>query len=167
MTDSLLGLFDKGKSGEICFSEFGALWRYVVDWQNCFKAFDKYLHFLTCRVLIKKCLQSARFAQEEMKNKRCFPQGQVRNDKPIWVARSPHHFRLQPESSGAQTVKSQQFTWKSLRLCVLKGVFSGVPSSATQVWQNRSKRCVLRRLHPVLSCHAGSLLFDNQWKEEA
>ena len=123
MTDSLLGLFDKDKSGEICFSEFGALWRYVVDWQNCFKAFDKYLHFLTCRVLIYKCLQSARFAQEEMKNKRCFPQGQVRNDKPIWVARSPHHFRLQPESSGAQTVKSQQFTWKSLRLCVLRGVF--------------------------------------------
>ena len=37
-----LGLFDKDKSGEICYTEFGALWRYVVDWQNCFKAFDKY-----------------------------------------------------------------------------------------------------------------------------
>ena len=36
------GLFDKDKSGEICYTEFGALWRYVVDWQNCFKAFDKY-----------------------------------------------------------------------------------------------------------------------------
>ena len=39
-----LGLFDKDKSGEICYTEFGALWRYVVDWQNCFKAFDKYGH---------------------------------------------------------------------------------------------------------------------------
>ena len=44
----------------------------------------------------KKCLQSAGFVKEEMTNKRCFPQGQVRNDKPIRVARSPHHFRLQP-----------------------------------------------------------------------
>ena len=52
-----------------------------------------------------------------------FAQGQVRNDKPIRVARSPHHFRLQPESWGAQTVKSQQFTWKCLRLSVLRGVF--------------------------------------------
>ena len=52
----------------------------------------------------KKCLQSAGFVKEEMTNKRCFPQGQVRNDKPIRVARSPHHFRLQPESWGAQTV---------------------------------------------------------------
>lgn len=34
-------LFDTDKTGEICFNEFGALWRYVVDWQNCFKAFDK------------------------------------------------------------------------------------------------------------------------------
>ena len=58
-----------------------------------------------------------------MTNKRCFPQRQVRNDKPIRVARSPHHFRLQPESWGAQTLKYQQFTWKSLRLSVLRGVF--------------------------------------------
>jgi len=39
--DSMISLFDKDKSGEICYTEFGALWRYVVDWQNCFKAFDK------------------------------------------------------------------------------------------------------------------------------
>jgi len=42
--DSMISLFDKDKSGEICYTEFGALWRYVVDWQNCFKAFDKYGH---------------------------------------------------------------------------------------------------------------------------
>jgi len=56
--DSMISLFDKDKSGEICFSEFGALWRYVVDWQNCFKAFDKYLHFLTCRVPIKNACKA-------------------------------------------------------------------------------------------------------------
>jgi len=39
--NSMISLFDKDKSGEICYTEFGALWRYVVDWQNCFKAFDK------------------------------------------------------------------------------------------------------------------------------
>lgn len=39
--DSMIRLFDTDKTGEICFKEFGALWRYVVDWQNCFKAFDK------------------------------------------------------------------------------------------------------------------------------
>ena len=34
-------LFDHDKTGEISYSEFGSLWRYVVDWQNCFKTFDK------------------------------------------------------------------------------------------------------------------------------
>ena len=35
------GLFDHDKTGEITFDEFGSLWRYVIDWQNCFKTFDK------------------------------------------------------------------------------------------------------------------------------
>jgi len=39
--DMMIKLFDTDKTGEICFKEFGFLWRYVVDWQNCFKAFDK------------------------------------------------------------------------------------------------------------------------------
>ena len=38
----LPGMFDRDKSGEITFDEFGALYRYIVDWQNCFKKFDKY-----------------------------------------------------------------------------------------------------------------------------
>ena len=38
---SSLDLFDHDKTGEISYSEFGSLWRYVVDWQNCFKTFDK------------------------------------------------------------------------------------------------------------------------------
>jgi len=37
----MINLFDHDKTGEICFKEFGSLWRYVVDWQNCFKSFDK------------------------------------------------------------------------------------------------------------------------------
>jgi len=39
--DSMINLFDTDKTGEICFQEFGNLWRYVVDWQNCFRTFDK------------------------------------------------------------------------------------------------------------------------------
>jgi len=37
----MINMFDHDKTGEICFKEFGSLWRYVVDWQNCFKAFDR------------------------------------------------------------------------------------------------------------------------------
>jgi len=37
----MINMFDHDKIGEICFKEFGFLWRYVVDWQNCFKSFDR------------------------------------------------------------------------------------------------------------------------------
>ncbi|XP_023333051.1 programmed cell death protein 6 [Eurytemora carolleeae] len=37
----MIGLFDTEKTGEIDFKDFGSLWRYIVDWQNCFKNFDK------------------------------------------------------------------------------------------------------------------------------
>eukprot|EP00090_Calanus_glacialis_P038391 TRINITY_DN6700_c0_g1_i1.p1 TRINITY_DN6700_c0_g1~~TRINITY_DN6700_c0_g1_i1.p1 ORF type:complete len:188 (-),score=63.21 TRINITY_DN6700_c0_g1_i1:124-687(-) len=37
----MINMFDHDKTGEICFQEFGSLWRYVVDWQNCFKSFDR------------------------------------------------------------------------------------------------------------------------------
>lgn len=34
-------MFDKEKKGQISFQDFGALWKYIVDWQNCFRSFDK------------------------------------------------------------------------------------------------------------------------------
>jgi len=34
------GMFDVDHSGSIDFSEFQSLWKYVTDWQNCFKSFD-------------------------------------------------------------------------------------------------------------------------------
>jgi len=37
----MIGMFDRDKSGEITFDEFGSLYRYIVDWQNCFKTFDR------------------------------------------------------------------------------------------------------------------------------
>ncbi|XP_065676581.1 programmed cell death protein 6-like isoform X1 [Hydra vulgaris] len=37
----MMGMFDRDKSGTINFQEFGALWKYVTDWQNCFRSFDK------------------------------------------------------------------------------------------------------------------------------
>ena len=34
------GMFDRKKSGTINFEEFGALWKYVTDWKDCFRSFD-------------------------------------------------------------------------------------------------------------------------------
>lgn len=33
-------MFDKQNRGVISFEDFGALWKYVSDWQNCFRSFD-------------------------------------------------------------------------------------------------------------------------------
>lgn len=35
------GMFDKSGNGTVSFEEFGALWKYVTDWQNCFRSFDR------------------------------------------------------------------------------------------------------------------------------
>ena len=35
------GMFDKDNSGTIDFPEFAALWKYVTDWQQCFRGFDR------------------------------------------------------------------------------------------------------------------------------
>jgi len=37
----MMGMFDKTKTGTISFDDFGALWKYITDWQNCFRSFDK------------------------------------------------------------------------------------------------------------------------------
>ncbi|XP_076040235.1 apoptosis-linked gene-2 isoform X2 [Oratosquilla oratoria] len=37
----MIGMFDRTGSGTINFDEFGALWKYVTDWQQCFRSFDK------------------------------------------------------------------------------------------------------------------------------
>ena len=34
-------MFDKHNRGSINFEDFGALWKYVTDWQNCFRSFDR------------------------------------------------------------------------------------------------------------------------------
>lgn len=34
-------MFDKQNRGVISFEDFGALWKYVSDWQNCFRSFDR------------------------------------------------------------------------------------------------------------------------------
>lgn len=36
----LSGMFDKENRGTVSFQDFGALWKYVTDWQNCFRSFD-------------------------------------------------------------------------------------------------------------------------------
>ncbi|XP_050420322.1 programmed cell death protein 6-like [Adelges cooleyi] len=37
----MINMFDKTNKGTITFDDFGALWKYVTDWQNCFRSFDK------------------------------------------------------------------------------------------------------------------------------
>ena len=34
-------MFDRNSSGQIDFDEFAALWKYVTDWQGCFRSFDR------------------------------------------------------------------------------------------------------------------------------
>jgi Ca2+-binding EF-hand superfamily protein len=34
-------MFDRRGNGRLRFDEFGLLWKYVQDWQNCFQNFDK------------------------------------------------------------------------------------------------------------------------------
>lgn len=38
---SIAGMFDRHNKGQISFDDFGALWKYVIDWQKCFKSFDR------------------------------------------------------------------------------------------------------------------------------
>lgn len=33
-------MFDRENRGSVSFQDFGALWKYVTDWQNCFRSFD-------------------------------------------------------------------------------------------------------------------------------
>ncbi|CAB3378963.1 Hypothetical predicted protein [Cloeon dipterum] len=37
----MIGMFDRNNCGAINFNDFGSLWKYVVDWQNCFRSFDR------------------------------------------------------------------------------------------------------------------------------
>ncbi|BES94682.1 unnamed protein product [Nesidiocoris tenuis] len=37
----LIGMFDKENRGTVSFNDFGALWKYVCDWQACFRSFDR------------------------------------------------------------------------------------------------------------------------------
>jgi len=34
-------MFDRDNSGSINFQEFSSLWKYVTDWQNCFRSYDR------------------------------------------------------------------------------------------------------------------------------
>lgn len=37
----MVSMFDKDGSGSVNFQEFCQLWRYVTDWLNCFRSFDR------------------------------------------------------------------------------------------------------------------------------
>jgi len=37
----MIGMFDRDNSGTINFQEFSSLWKYVTDWQNTFRSYDR------------------------------------------------------------------------------------------------------------------------------
>jgi len=37
----MIGMFDRDNSSTISFDEFVSLWKYIDDWQRCFRSFDK------------------------------------------------------------------------------------------------------------------------------
>ncbi|KAJ8302962.1 hypothetical protein KUTeg_019358, partial [Tegillarca granosa] len=50
-------MFDRDNSGTINFQEFQALWKYVTDWQNCFRGYDRDRYRLSDQfydILVKK-----------------------------------------------------------------------------------------------------------------
>ena len=34
-------MFDRDSNGTITFNEFSSLWKYITDWQNTFRSYDK------------------------------------------------------------------------------------------------------------------------------
>ena len=37
----MIGMFDRDQTGNINFQEFGALWKYITDWQTTFRSYDR------------------------------------------------------------------------------------------------------------------------------
>ncbi|XP_070574730.1 programmed cell death protein 6-like [Ptychodera flava] len=37
----MIGMFDRQHNGTINFQEFGSLWKYITDWQNTFRSYDR------------------------------------------------------------------------------------------------------------------------------
>ncbi len=37
----MIGMFDRNNTSTIDFEEFINLWKYIDDWQKCFKSFDR------------------------------------------------------------------------------------------------------------------------------
>jgi len=37
----MIGMFDRNNNSTIDFDEFVNLWKYIDDWQKCFKSFDR------------------------------------------------------------------------------------------------------------------------------
>ncbi len=37
----MIGMFDRNNTSTIDFQEFASLWKYIDDWQKCFRNFDR------------------------------------------------------------------------------------------------------------------------------
>ncbi|XP_064640858.1 programmed cell death protein 6-like isoform X4 [Lineus longissimus] len=37
----MIGMFDRDRNGTIGFNEFQSLWKYITDWQNTFRSYDR------------------------------------------------------------------------------------------------------------------------------
>ncbi|GCC24865.1 programmed cell death protein 6 [Chiloscyllium punctatum] len=38
---SIIGMFDRNNRGGVDFNEFMGLWKYIIDWQNIFRTYDR------------------------------------------------------------------------------------------------------------------------------
>ena len=41
MSNTVTGMFDRDNNGTINFQEFSSLWKYITDWQNTFRSYDR------------------------------------------------------------------------------------------------------------------------------
>ncbi|CAG5115957.1 unnamed protein product [Candidula unifasciata] len=37
----MIGMFDRDCSGTVSYEEFAYLWKYIMDWHNCFRTYDR------------------------------------------------------------------------------------------------------------------------------
>jgi len=64
----MIGMFDRDQSGTIGFQEFAALWKYVTDWQQCFRGYDRDNSGSIDRNELKTALQSFGYRLSDQTN---------------------------------------------------------------------------------------------------
>ncbi|XP_032298468.1 programmed cell death protein 6 isoform X3 [Coturnix japonica] len=64
---SILGMFDRENKGGVNFNEFTGVWKYITDWQNVFRTYDRDNSGMIDKSELKQALTEVFPRMEEMK----------------------------------------------------------------------------------------------------